>query len=178
MIRNLASRLMAAPLLSCLLVGTLAGCGGGGPEVPDTAPAGGTVTLDGAPVEGATVTFIPDARDDGAIKNAYGTTDANGKFTLSTPVSGTKTDGAVLGRHQVTITKIKAVETQSSGSGEYGTDSYVPPEANPTPPAANAGPEYIVPQAYGSTGNGLEANVTADGENQFTFDLTSAGPGA
>ena len=147
------------------------GCGGGA-EVPDTAPVSGVITLDGAPVEGANVTFTPSSQDPEA-KPAYGTTDANGKYTLATTVPGGKADGAVPGKHRITVTKIKAAETTDNGSGEYGTDSYVPAGATGVP-QEDTGPEYIVPQRYGSKGtSGLEATVEASGENTFNFDLTT-----
>lgn len=71
----------------------LVGCGDGGP------PRGyvtGKVTLDGDPVEYATVTFSPEGK--GAP--SYGITDAAGQYELK------YTDdkyGALLGKHRVTI---------------------------------------------------------------------------
>jgi hypothetical protein len=64
---------------NCLAVAALAlvasGCGGGGPRLYK---AGGTVTDNNVPVEGAQVTF---AYDDGNIANGF--TDAAGKFQLN-----------------------------------------------------------------------------------------------
>ena len=72
------------------------GCG----EKP--VPVNGIVTLDGKPVEGATVTF---GTDDG--KRSYGGfTDASGAFSLS----GGGVLGALPGTYKVTVTKSKKIE--------------------------------------------------------------------
>src|SRR5437762_8177513 len=59
----------------------------------------GKVTLDGQPVEGASVQFVP---VDGG-RPAFGTTDASGVFTLSTIKQG---DGTSKGEYKVTVTKM------------------------------------------------------------------------
>ena len=70
---------------------------------PPRFPTSGVVTLDGAPVAEAVVTFSitrPD-RDNKAF-TAVGMTDQQGRFTLRTFRPG---DGAVEGSHAVTISK-------------------------------------------------------------------------
>src|SRR5579859_1143365 len=71
-----------------------AGCGGRG-----TVKVNGTVTLDGKPVVGALVSFVP--RDLGSGRLANGRTDANGAFDLTTFRTG---DGAVPGPYKITVT--------------------------------------------------------------------------
>src|SRR5262245_48469005 len=61
----------------------------------------GEVTLDGAPVEGATVYFYA-VGDDKEGRPAYGTTDKDGKFRLST--MGNE-DGALRREYKVVIAK-------------------------------------------------------------------------
>ena len=78
---------------SGLLAVLIAGCGGG----LDLIPVSGTVTLDGKPVDGAAVVFVPVAG--GPV--ASGTTEAGGKFRLMT----VNEPGAVPGEHHVTVTK-------------------------------------------------------------------------
>ena len=70
------------------------GCGKG-----NLVPVKGVVTLDGQPLEGASVTFVPE--ENGGFP-AGGRTDANGAFHLSTYSDG---DGARLGDYRVTVTK-------------------------------------------------------------------------
>ncbi|MCA9188574.1 MAG: carboxypeptidase-like regulatory domain-containing protein [Pirellulaceae bacterium] len=74
-------------------------------------------------------------------------TDADGRFELRT---FDENDGAVIGTHLVTIAKKK-----------FGQDPY-----------AAAG--SALPERYGRTDtSGLSAEVTADGPNDFRFDLTA-----
>jgi hypothetical protein len=88
-------RLRAAGLLTLLCA--TAGCGGKHTPVP----VSGTVTLDGQPLEGATVYFymVGDEREG---RPAMGTTNKDGEFQLSTLGNN---DGALPGRYKVVITK-------------------------------------------------------------------------
>ena len=72
---------------------TLAGCGGAGYDVPDTADVSGTVTLDGDPVEGIEVHFMSDKF------TGYGKTDSQGRYQLI--------QGAVPGENKVFFSKIE-----------------------------------------------------------------------
>lgn len=86
----------------------IAGCG------PKPVPVEGVVKLDGAPVEGATVTFVT---ADGKL-SASGLTDASGHFSLST-ASG---PGAFPGDYKVVVVKNPQVagnETMTADSPEY-----------------------------------------------------------
>lgn len=93
----------AFSIISFLAI-SLLGCGGSGNPV---APVQGVVTLDGKPVAEMVVTFTPvpgktesvgDVNEPG--KSATGSTDASGKFNLSTYERG---DGALVGEHKVSI---------------------------------------------------------------------------
>jgi hypothetical protein len=77
----------------------LSGAGCGGRNTP--VPVSGVVTLDGKPLEGANVYFyaVGDAKDG---RPAYGVTDANGRFDLST--LGDR-DGALPRQYKVVIHK-------------------------------------------------------------------------
>ena len=89
-------RFMVAMIRCSLLA--LAGCGGGG-GLEGVVDAGGTVTLDGQPVAGATVSFAPE----GTGRHATALTGVNGKFELTTVHPG---DGAIPGRYKITVSKI------------------------------------------------------------------------
>lgn len=69
------------------------------PRRPTTVPVSGIVTLDGEPVAGAAVMFEPEA---GGVP-ARASTAADGSYKLSTFRRG---DGALVGRHRVTVAKI------------------------------------------------------------------------
>jgi hypothetical protein len=82
------------------LVGlVLIGCGG------RTKPVRGVVTLDGTPVAGATVLFMPDGQDGG--RPASGFTSSDGTFQLTTFKPD---DGALPGKYRVLIQKTEAAK--------------------------------------------------------------------
>lgn len=137
--KQIAARVVAG---GCLFVGSamvVNGCSNGG--MP-TASVTGTVTLDGVPVEGATVNFQPIAKPDQmeSGKMALGTTDANGKFSLHTYGSN---DGAVIGKHRVGV---------------------VPKEGVPKMGPRNSDQKPSVPDKYwGARNSGIEVEVKAGG---------------
>lgn len=74
---TLRSRLCIPALIWAL---TVVGCGGGSSAT--LVPVGGKVVVDGQPMDGVTLTFIPDS----SLKNVRGgtaTTDAAGAFTVT-----------------------------------------------------------------------------------------------
>ncbi len=124
------------------------GCGK--PGTAPTVPVTGTVTLNGQPVEGVSVGFTPQSG-----RPASDTTDARGKFTLSTFESG---DGAVPGTHKVVITEPADEAEPMPGTPE--AENWVPPESQ-------------VPEEYqDASTTPLTAEVEEGGENDFTFELT------
>ena len=64
----------------------------------------GVLTVDGKPLAGAIVMFSP---DEAAGKSATGTTDAAGKFRLTT---ATLNDGALPGSYKVTVTHSEPIK--------------------------------------------------------------------
>lgn len=148
---------------------SVAGCGGGGPDL-GTVPAGGTVTLDGTPVEGAVVTFSPD----GEGHAAAGITDAAGVYVLTTQVKG---DGAVPGSYQVIVSKFEQGD-QPMNAEEDLDAAYATADAAGEDVTGNgaangpAGPKSLLPEKYQSLKtSGLTATVTEDGENKFPLEL-------
>ncbi len=120
-------------------------------ERPEVHPVEGVVLYQGEPVEGATVVF----RSESEQVAAYGTTDSEGRFSLTTYDEG---DGAVAGEHQVRITKIETEEAPAPAD----------PEANPAPPKET----NLLPAKYGNFQTStLTAEVTAEGTNEFEFKL-------
>ena len=143
-----------------VLVALLVGCGEtGDTNRPKTVPVTGSVTYNGQPVEGATVTFVTGGSGG---RGALGTTDASGKFQLTTFEAG---DGAIPGSYKVTIAKTTgetAPMTQEDGV-------VVPPTGGP--PTTEVKDELPLKYKDAST-SGLTADVKEGGDNQFTFDLT------
>ena len=125
----------------------LSGCGGPG-DAPETVAARGTVTVDGKPMPGLSVAFIPSSG-----KLATGETDDQGNFTLTTNEPG---DGAVVGSYSVAISQVQEVTEAMPGMEGY--------EKPAPPPFAK---KYTDAQT-----SGLTATVNADpSKNDFKFDL-------
>ncbi|MEZ6125876.1 MAG: carboxypeptidase-like regulatory domain-containing protein [Planctomycetaceae bacterium] len=159
-------------VLFCTFLAASAGCSG--PDRPPIAAASGTVTLDGVPVEGATISFVP---ADGG-RPGSGFTDAQGRYTITTFETN---DGAKVGEHQVAVIKI-------SGDGAFmpgGADGS--PQSDemslseiPAPDSESSGKkapkiDYLVPQKYGSAvTSGLRVTVPEEGSDQLNLTLSSS----
>jgi hypothetical protein len=125
-------------LILTLFVLFFTGCGGKGPK---TARVSGTVTMSGKPLPKVGVTFLPTKKGPAAT----GVTNENGEFTLTTTRKG---DGAVLGKHKVTV-----------GAAEEG----------------QKGP--AIAEIYGSPhSTKLSAEVESGKKNVFTFDVEPEAP--
>src|SRR5713226_3122156 len=94
----------SALVLAAVLAGS--GCGGAKKLVK----VEGKVTLDGAPLDGAMVKFMPQG---GSGQPATGLTGTDGKFRLTTYVTG---DGALPGDYSVTITKVEEQQRTDVGT--------------------------------------------------------------
>jgi hypothetical protein len=126
------------------------GCGRGEPY----APVSGQVMLDGRPLAGAMVEFLPVAHDQSPNPgpSSTGRTDAQGKYTLQ--VVDSQQMGAVPGRHRVRITAF-------AGELPRTTD-----DANPQVPA------QILPERYNADTK-LSYEVPAQGTTTANFTLVS-----
>lgn len=139
-------RLRSLGLVACLLIG----CGGGDDFA--TAPVSGTVTMNGQPVTGGTITFVPLGEGEAEVtgKPASGAIQKDGSFTLSTYEEG---DGAVIGKHRVMYAPPPPVAT-AVPEGGHGA---------PSPPSPYAGAFPVKPQV----------EVTS-GENQFDIKISKS----
>ncbi len=132
-------------LVACAAAACLGlGCGGGdGPQLGNVT---GTITMNGAPVPGLNVTFVP--QDKGSP--SYGGTDENGRYRL---LFNQHRSGAELGKHNVVIEN-REPETDDSGNRIL------------------SGVVVTVPQKYSQPGT-LSTEVHA-GQNQLDFALDAA----
>lgn len=157
----------------CLSVAAVVGCGRQGPAVNMVE---GVVTLDGEPLEGVTVTFVPTTP--GAL-HAVGRTQSDGAFRLNTVRGGKPGAGAMLGDYVVTALKSEGgdyVVPDRDASGRQLTDEEVQAalqvaQQKPPPPV-----KYIVPKAYGSPETSNLKVTVKKGRNtgsEFRFDLRS-----
>lgn len=142
--------------LGVLLVSFAVGCGGGrDSSLPDLVPVNGTVTLDGKPLAGAMVTFLPVGATRG--RSCYGVTGEDGRYELTE--SGTN-KGSPVGEFSVLVNKW----VMPDGS-DMPKDSQVS--------AMEAGAQELLPSQYSLEGTSqLKATVPAGG-GTIDFALTS-----
>jgi len=112
-----------------LLAAWSVGCGSGTYEV--LLPAGGTITLDGVPLDGATVAFIPSKSSQ--MQPSYGYTGTDGKYELKTPEGDA---GVSPGEYRIVISKIvmsdgTPVPPGSQTGGAEGDESIPYPHSDP-----------------------------------------------
>lgn len=125
----------------------ITGCGGGAGDQPDLGLVKGTVTFEGSPLAGASVTFMPDSG-----RPASATTDASGNYEL---VYIRDTKGCKIGHNKVMITSVVEGGNEMEAEG----DDAAPAETT----------KEKLPAKY-NTDTQLEADVKA-GENTFDFEL-------
>jgi len=162
-------------LAAMIAVVPFTGCGRSGPPVQLVK---GSVKLDGKPVEGVAVTFTPVAA--GGIQ-AFGTTQADGSYSLSAFRGAKPGSGTVVGEYRVTCTKIIGGDTPAE----------VPPPPDDAPAAEHEAwrreeakrqrtkptpLQYLIPKAYGdSQTSGLKVTIQKglNSGSDFRFDLKS-----
>jgi hypothetical protein len=127
------------------------GCGGSDAFVP----VSGKVTLNGNPLSGATVMFQPMGKPGSIVagEGSTGKTNDKGEFTLK---SSTGKNGALVGKHSVSITAL------NPKVGEHDT----------RPPRGGWPTADKVPSRYNAKSE-LTFDVGPGGTNQAGFDLTS-----
>ncbi len=136
------------------------GCGQRGPAGPKKLPVSGSITFNGKPVDGATVTFVSADQKTAAV----GRTDASGRYEL--------VGGALPGTYKVKVEKFEQAAPPPSGGGpvDIAEDkSYKPPPEGAPPEAP---PKSLLPPKYADPNqSGLTATVDEKGKNRFDFDL-------
>jgi hypothetical protein len=154
---NIFQIAMTKTIAICLLICFALGCG---ERRPKTYPVTGMVTLDGKPIENASVSFVPQKPGEDTDA-ATGLTDASGTYQLTTFVAN---DGARDGQYAIRITKYLTKEGELP---EHNDKSGDPPERfegygpgyNPLKPGPI--PKNVLPTKY---------------ENQVTSGFTHTVP--
>ena len=145
-------------LLGMVAVG--AGCAGRTQDKwtrarPATYAAGGTVLVDGKPMEGVKVQFERSSADDGPPCVAFGYTDSWGRFRLRTFRDG---DGAVAGDHVVLIERITFEPMSKPARAEVAPMREV---------------SHLPDRYRSSHTSGMTATVVPGGRNEFSFAITA-----
>jgi hypothetical protein len=135
-------------LSSCALaLVLLAGCGG------DKASIEGTVTFDGAPVDGGAITFLPEGDSKEAARGGAQITD--GKYTVNSAT------GLPAGKYKVEIVWKKKTGKQIPNTSDPGTT------VDET--------KQVLPMKYNSKTE-LTVEIKSGSNRGVNFDLKSGGP--
>ena len=155
--------------LSCACLAGFTGCQS--EPTLSTEYVEGVVTIDGTPVEGATVAFRP--VNEGQGMSASGFTDANGVYKL-TAVGGTEAGepavdaGTLPGEYYVMVMKAEAEVGISEEEAEESGQKYSAPVGGKNPKMT-----YLVPKIYQNPRkSGLKATVK-EGDNTIPLELKS-----
>lgn len=164
---------MYKSLILCVLVTAFVGCGESNPPTEEVT---GVVTLDGKPVEGATITFTA---DDAAGESATGKSGVDGKYTLTTFSAG---DGAMAGSYKITVKKFPEVEgsaaptapvEEKSQEDEYAAFEQGYTAADAAKKGTKSAKNQLPAKYESAVKSGLTATVVAGGENNFDLELKS-----
>jgi hypothetical protein len=168
------SRCVRLALGVCFVSVLFTGCNSSG-----TLPVTGKVTKGGQPVEGAVVSFVPQAPEGNA---ASGTTDTTGTYKLTTFEHG---DGALPGSYKVSITKFPGAATAAGSAPTSAPTEYSESAIDAAYREMEAkGESFLNPKGVQEARNelpakyanaqssGLTAEVTSGGTNTFDFDVS------
>jgi hypothetical protein len=136
-------------MVRCTALALLAGCA----KPREFAEVEGVVTMNGKPLEGIEVLFLPDPEFGNAGNTSIGLTDRQGRYRIHNDRD--KKDGTVLGIHRVLL-----------------IDSY----AN-TDPAGLANKPSRIPTHYAEAGSTPLKNVEIKtGKQELNFEVKGKGP--
>ncbi len=153
-------RWTACALVVLMLALTATGCG-------QTSTLKGRVLLDGQPVAGATVLFMPE--EDGQGRPASGTTDSDGYFQLMTFRPG---DGVAPGTYRILVSKteVPAAPPDNDHASKQRAQDYLERHSG------RKRNKSLIPAVYGdSAKTTLRCTVPASG--LVTVELSSGGKG-
>lgn len=151
-------RLATVALLGSWLL-MLVGCGGGrSAELPPLVPVSGTITLDGKPIAGVSVSFLPFGSTRGGM--CYGITDDSGRYEL---LAGDRQKGSPTGEFRVICSKW--IRPDGSAFTSDGTQS----------PEMAGAKQMFAPRYSDQARTELKATVPANG-GTFDFALNATSP--
>ncbi|MDR1141235.1 MAG: carboxypeptidase-like regulatory domain-containing protein [Planctomycetaceae bacterium] len=141
-------------VIFCFVAVVLTGCSKS--NIIDTESVMGTVTLNGQPLEGASVSFSPKVSGQGTPASAV--TDAQGKYVLQTPL-GAAQAGTSQGEYIVLIRKYTPKATGQKLKNDNDKEMEITQPVN------------ILPEIYSDpTKTPLAASVKP-GKNTYDFDI-------
>ena len=151
-------------------VACFVGCGS---KDKDHRKVSGTVTMNGAPLEGATLTFYP---QEPSGDSGGGKTGADGTFTITSSRASEGGTGLLPGEYRVTVTKFEELSDPDQEAYDKGEITYEELQERKAKAGAYAKvevPELLTPPKYQRDDTTpLTATVTDDPKkNVFEFNL-------
>jgi hypothetical protein len=131
---------------------------GCGQKLPATAAVSGKVTVHGKPIAAGRIMFRPEKG-----RPAIGTIGAGGTYCLTT---FRQDDGAVLGKHRVTIEAFEGAPVKHAATFEEEIRGTGTPA-----PAVRSTVQWIVPEKYAHPDTSPLTAEVKDGKNDVPFDL-------
>lgn len=95
----------------------LIGCGGSGALIEPLVPAGGKLLIDGKPMDGVLITFVPDASKKGR-RGGTAVTDEDGAFTVTDLVQNKP--GLPVGKYTLTYSRMRKPDGSAAPQTEPG----------------------------------------------------------
>jgi len=143
-----------------LALASLAGCGSSN-EISGLVPVGGTVTMDGKPLEGATISFVPEPKNDPSTPGSD-ITGSGGSFKAMYR----NRPGLAPGKYKVVINKAGGAADGKKLPDAIAKDPYMAKLAGVNKEEA--------PPAYADVAKTpLSAEIPAGGDTGLTFPLKS-----
>lgn len=133
----------------------VAGCGGSSSNQPKLVPVTGTVTLDGKPLSGVSVSLIPTGATRGTGASGY--TNAAGRYEITASHGGR---GSPVGEYRVVAAKL----VMPDGS-DFPINSNIVPIDSPA--------KQILPLCYSHPQHTVLKATVQDGPNTIDFPLSS-----
>lgn len=164
---SLSRRLPRAICLALAALSFVTGCAQQSTETPPiegVVSAGGTITLDGKPLEGASVTFIPTgpAQPNQAVAGAFAITGPDGKYSL---ISGASSPGALPGTYRVVVSRMLKPD---------GSVAHFTAEVSPEMLRSQGAKESIADEESNPTSSTLQATVPPAGSTALDFEVHAA----
>ncbi len=160
-------KLLSLALVACAALFVSTGCGGA-PQLDGLEKYSGTITLDGEPLDGASITLVPTKV---GLRGAGAMSDAKGNFVFQTLQAG---DGVAPGDYKVTVTKTvmenEYTEEEQKIFNEAGGKRHnevFPGRPEPTPVS-------ILPEYYAKAdASGLTLSLPEGGAKDLKIELSS-----
>lgn len=155
------NRLTRRQSLWTVVLAVISGCSGSdvdeaadGPDFSNLVPVSGVITLNGAPLPGAVVTFLPAQWSPGV-----GETNEKGEYS----VSSSGRPGLSPGEYKVAISLLLSAEGEPQGLG---------PRSSLAQPPGMLTAKEMLPREYADLGTSKQtATITAKGGTDFDFDV-------